>query len=281
MSIILRGAALCLALILALPASAGDGRLDRLAELLRVPEVMEIMRDEGLAHGRDIGQSLLGDRVRGDSARRWERMLDQIYDLDLMRARFDAVLARHLDPDNPLVDEIIAFFDSPRGRALTALELAARRAMSDDEAEAQAAGLFAELDAADDPRLGPIRSFARTNQLVDLNVTGALNASYAFYKGLVESGAPDFDTPEADILADVWQQEAEIRAEMEAWVFAFLTLAYLPADPEDLAVYVAFSESEAGQALNLALFAAFDAMFVEVSQALGMAAGQMGLGEDI
>ena len=37
---------------------------------------------------------------------------------------------------------------------------------------------------------------------------------------------------------------------------------------------IAFSESDPGRALNRALFAAFDARFVEISRALGLAAAR-------
>ena len=45
--------------------------------------------------------------------------------------------------------------------------------------------------------------------------------------------------------------------------------------------YITFSKTKSGKKVNAAIFAAFDAMFVQLSQALGASAAQMMAGEDI
>ena len=76
-------------------------------------------------------------------------------------------------------------------------------------------------------------------------------------------------------MQQVWDQEAEIREDTVIWLFSYLTLAYQPLSDEELQLYIDFSSSQYGQALNRALFAGFDRMFAEISRALGFAAGQL------
>jgi hypothetical protein len=108
-----------------------------------------------------------------------------------------------------------------------------------------------------------------------------LNASLAFYQGMAEVAAFQEAMPEDQMLADVWAQEPEVRAETVDWLFPYLALAYKPLSDADLAVYQDFSGSPAGQAVNAALFAAFDAVFVAVSLDLGRAAAKQMQGQEL
>ena len=83
------------------------------------------------------------------------------------------------------------------------------------------------------------------------------------------------------MLADVWEQEVQIRSETEQWVYSFLLLAYQPLSDEDIEAYIQLSETSEGQVLNTALFAAFDTMYSEISHALGLASARYLSGEDI
>jgi hypothetical protein len=91
----------------------------------------------------------------------------------------------------------------------------------------------------------------------------------------------DAQMTEAEMLADVWSQEPDIRAETEGWLYPFLALAYEPLSDADIEAYLAFSESQAGQAMNAALFAAFDKVFSDISRDLGRAVAEMLSGRDI
>jgi hypothetical protein len=144
--------------------------------------------------------------------------------------------------------------------------------MVDDGVEAAARDAYAMAKADDTALLSRVERFVEANDLVEANVEGALNASFQFYRGLVDGGA--FEMSEADILADVWAQEDATRADTREWLLGFLLLAYGPLEKAALDDYIALSRSEAGQALNRALFAGFNRMFDEVSYALGLAAAR-------
>ena len=263
--------------VLALPAAAGPGRSAALIEALRLPELLEIMRVEGMDHGAEIGESLLGPRA----GRGWTDTVARIYRpdrmLELMTERLDIALPA----SEALLDEMVAFFASEQGRRVVELEISARRAMLDEAVDEAARERWAVMLAEEDPRVAPLRRFAETGDLIEENVVGGLNSTFAFYMGLIDAGAMGVPMSESEVLADVWAQEPGIRAEIEEWVFAYLALAYGPLDPADLEAYVAFFETPAGRALNTALFAGFHAVFETLSRDLGLAAGRVLEGEDL
>ena len=77
------------------------------------------------------------------------------------------------------------------------------------------------------------------------------------------------------------EEEPEIRAETEGWLFAYLHLAYGPLPVDDLETYLAFSRTDAGKALNAALFDGYEAMYRDISYALGRAVALSAQGNDI
>lgn len=259
------------------PAAAMAGRAEALKQVLRLSEVVEILRDEGLAHATEIGETMLG--ARGGVG--WQREIARIYSAEAMTQ----ALARGFEAALPASDAALAameaFFASPRGQTLIALEISARRALLDEAVEEAARDALDEMRDAGDPRLEQIRRFVDSNALIEENVAGGLNASFAFYMGLIEADAPGMGMTESEVLAEVWAQEADIREDIEGWLFAFLALAYRPVSDDDLEAYIDFSRTPEGQALNAALFAGFNALFETVSRELGLAAGRMMQGEEL
>lgn len=108
-----------------------------------------------------------------------------------------------------------------------------------------------------------------------------MNSNVAFYTGLMAGGAFDEALTQDQIVNDVWDQEADIRATTSEWVYGFLMLAYDPVSVADLETYTKFSASDTGVALNGALFAAFDDMFDAISFALGREAARVMAGQDL
>lgn len=259
------------------PALAGPGRGTALIEALRLAEVIDVMRLEGLDHGAEIGESLLDGR--GGAG--WQAHVARIYRADRMLQIVADRLEATLPAGEAPIGAMVAFFESALGRRVVELEISARRAMLDDAVDEAARATWAEMQADDHPRIPRLVRFVEVGDLVEENVVGGLNSTYAFYMGLLDSGASGFPMDHGDVLADVWAQEPDIRAEIEDWVFAYLALAFGPLEDGDLDAYIAFFETEAGQALNAALFAGFHDMFDTISRELGRAAGQMMLAEDL
>lgn len=253
------------AALLAAPPLWADP-LDDLAAAVGIPDVVVLMRTEGLDYGAELGRDM-GVEGIGPS---WQATVSDIYDPELMesavRAGFDEVMG---DTD---VSALLDFFQDGPGARFVELELSARAAMLDESIEEAAREGFREMEAAETERFVLMQDFVEANDLIEWNVEGALNASYAFYAGLSQGGA--IDVPEAELLAEVWSSEPEVRADTREWVYGFLLMAYGPMSDADLQAYTDLSRTEAGKRLNRALFRGFDIMYSDISRALGLATAQ-------
>mgnify|MGYP001286589918 CR=1 FL=1 len=261
------------------PAATAPAAADvqGLLATLKMDEILAVMREEGLKYG----QSLEDDMFPGRGGDRWQAVVGLIYDTERMRATFAKGLEGELGASPEVIAAAQAFFGSATGQEALKLEIEARRALLDNAAEDAAKIAWEDMLAKGDARVARIERFAAANDLIESNVMGALNANLAFYRGLAETGAFPEEMTEDQMLADVWGQEAEVRADTEDWLFPFLSLAYQPMSDAGLDAYIAFSETPAGKALNAALFAAFDKVFTEISQDLGRGVARQLQGEDI
>jgi len=268
--------AACLTVIcLALPLRAQTEALDPLVEALALDDILEIMRQEGLQYGEELRDEMFPGRG-GDA---WTATVAGIYD----GARMQQVMRTQMADELAETDlaPLLEFFSAGVGARAVSLEVTARRALLDKGMTEASYDALAEMRARDDPRLELLGRFVQANDLLESNVVGALNANYAFYLGLVDGGAFPFEVTEDQILADVWSQEADIRLETEQWLYAYLALAYDPLSDRELEAYIGISKSPEGQALNRALFEAFDVLFRQISRELGLAAARLIAGEDI
>lgn len=266
--------ALTTALVLAVtPAfSATKAELDRLFEAIGTPELIEIMRTEGIDQADEIRESMFPGRSSG-----WEPIASSIYDTGRMAAGFRAAFDAELSDSD--VTALLEFFASDLGRQIISLELSAREALLDEDVEEAAKKAYADLDVRNPERFEALGSFVDENDLIELNVAGALNASLAFYRGLADGGS--FNLTEDVMLRDVWEQEPQIRADTTGWMMSYLAMAYEPLSDEELEVYKAMSLTDAGRDLNRALFAGFDQVFNRISYSLGNAASRFIQGDDI
>ena len=255
--------------------AASEQDVVSLTDALGLPELIEVMREEGVDYARSIEEQLFPGR--GGAA--WMETASAIYDAGEMTETVVSTMTDTLAEVE--VDGLIAFFTSPRGREIVSYEVSARRALMNEDVEEAAQARLAELQLAEDPDLDLIDRFVEANDLVESNVMGAMNSNYAFYQGLTDGGAFEDAMTESDILADVWAQEDSIRAETSAWVYSYLVMAYRPLGTDDLEAYVALSETPEGRALNRALFAGFDRMYGGISRELGAAAAEFMKGQDI
>lgn len=262
----MRIAALAAATVLAMPVVAQDRDTDVLFELLMLPDIIEIMRQEGVSYGDTIGADLFGGTPSAD----WAATVATIYDYDVMsdavRTDFEAALS---DVD---LDPVVDFFGSEQGQMIIGLEVSARRALLDEAVEEASKEAAAAAAQQDDPRLELVAEFVETNNLIETNVAGALNSNLAFYTGLLSGNAFDGALSEEQILTDVWGQEADIRENTTEWIYSFLYMAYQPLDDADLDAYIAFSQTPSGEQINRAMFEGFERLFIGISQALGRAA---------
>lgn len=244
-----------------------------LADTLRLGEMVEIVREEGVLHGEELANGMFAT----GSNPRWSRQVSEIYNAarleKLVRSEFIAAL------DGQDVAPLLAFFSTETGKRVLSLELETRRAMIDSDIEQAARQSFLSEDASSADRRAQLMRFIEVNDLLELNVAGALNSLLKFYSGMADGGA--LQVSESEILRDVWAQEPETRVESREWLFGYALLAYSTLSDPELDDYIDVTASQAGQAMNKALFAGFNRMYDEVSYALGLAMAEQMAGSDL
>ncbi|MBR9649766.1 DUF2059 domain-containing protein [Thalassovita aquimarina] len=243
-------------------AAATRAEIDNLFDLLRIEEMLEVMRDEGIAYG----DSLADDMLPGGTSPGWQAIVRRIHDPEkmgeILRTTFDDSFA-DADPV-PLLE----FFGSEIGRHIVEQELEARRAFLDRDFSDRAVEKFRAQEEPHDPHLAAIDRFVSVNDLIEYNVSGALNANYMFFLGLAHGGA--INLSDEDILREVWATEEMTRTDTRDWIYGYLMVAYDALSIAEIEAYTALAETPAGQALNKALFAGFDEMYRLISLSLGL-----------
>lgn len=270
-------AAFVVAVSLVTSALAADEAVLRLEGALRMEDVFAVMSEEGEAYG----DRLEADMFPGSGGTGWQAAVGGIYAAERMMPVFHDAFARDLIGANADTGAMTDFLRSDLGRRIMTLEISARRALLDEAVEDASRLKWQEMLAGNDPRVGLIEDFVTANDLVEANVSGGLNANYAFFQGLREAGALGPEMDEAAVIAEIWSQEEAIREDTRIWIHSYLAMAYAPLSDAELGEYIAFSKSAPGQALNRALFAGFDAVLADVSRRLGRAAGAILAGQDL
>ncbi|CUH66135.1 hypothetical protein TL5118_01624 [Thalassovita autumnalis] len=267
--------ALSAMVLLGSPAAAGPraAEIDALFEALNMPEMFTILQEEGEAYGDDLAEEMLP----GGTGPGWQAVVRRLHDPasleEIMRAAFEESFG------NAEIAPLLSFFQSESGQRIIELELAARRAFMEEGTEEAARDQFRGVQEPYEAHLAAIEAFIVENELVEMNVVGALNANIMFMRGLIQGGA--IEMSEEDVLSDVWAQEPTTRMDTHEWVYSFLMLAYEPLSTEEVQAYVALSRTPEGQALNRALFAGFDRMYGTVSMSLGLALARQMEGESL
>lgn len=254
--------ALCLSVLViwAPVLVAADARIMRIYDLLELDVYVEIARTEGLADAGNISQDMLG---RPADAGFIDQM-EQVYDIARMRETVTAPLG---DLTAAELEAVIAFFQTDAAFQITEFEVAARRAMADEDVEQSARLAWVEAATERPDLVAQIKAITEVNDLVERNVAGALNSNLRYYQGLSDGDA--LDLTEDEILAQVWGQEEDVRADTEEWLGGYFLLAYDPLSPGDLDAYLEFWKSPAGTALNAAIFDGFNQVYDDVSYATG------------
>lgn len=274
---------LCLGLMLGLsvpawgPAAAQTGmaseRHVRVADIvwdvMRLDNLASVMREEAVAEASAMAATMF---PRGGTGQ-WLDQVAAINDPARIRTLFVDGMARAMataDPD--AVQQGLAFYRTVFGQRLLVLEAEARRAMQDAGADARAREAFGQALGRRDPRAARIVRLVRAADLIEPNVAGNLNATIAFSRGFAAGGGFPAPPSDIEITQNAWAQEPRVRAETEAWIGAYLFLAYGVLGDAELDRYIAYAGSTGGQTLSRLMFAGFDAVLSVTSRDMGRAA---------
>lgn len=246
--------------------AAPSDQADRLADAIQLTEVIQVLRNEGVAQGLELDATLLD----GEGGAFFQAQVEDLYDPVWMRAKVYDSLVDGLSESQ--LEQAALFFESDLGRALVSLEISGRQAFADEAIEEMAVSNYKEADR-ETVYFRLIDEYTVVNDLVERNVQGALNADYNFFRGLADGqGIPADD---GEMMAQLLVQGSQSEELTREWLFSFLLFVYQPLDEAQLRENIAFSRTEAGQALNDALFVGLDAMFNELSYQLGVTVAQV------
>ena len=268
----MRRALLLWLLALALPAYA-DARLSVLVDVLRLPQIAGILREEGLSSAEDLNTEMLN----GQGGAGWHLQIETIYDSARIVEAVRSRLATELQGET--LEQVIDFFASDLGGRIIDLENSARQAIQDPDIEGAARARYAELADTADTRLEMLRTFVADGDMIERNVTTAMNSNYQFLRGLSEGGG--LNMSEEEILSDVVGEIEVIRADTTAWLYGYLLMAYSPLTDAELQTYIDYGQTPAGQAMNRALFDGFGTAYQDISYALGPAVALNMLAEEL
>lgn len=240
----------------------------RVLDLVGFAEIVEIMRLEGLADGQSIPQDIMG--YEGSS--NWDAELQRIYDTESLLAELETSFVEAFDWR--FAEESIAFLETPAWQDALSLEVSARKAMLEPGVEeAVLAGAWDEA-GRNSARGRLTRRLMAEAEFVEKNVEGSMRSMLAFYLGLMDGGF-DLGISEGDLYSMILSEEDALYDDIDEWLFAVLLMAYDPLEKEQIEEQIEFWQTEAGAALNDAMFEAFDAMFVDLSFQLGVSAAKL------
>lgn len=259
----------CLFLLPAAVSAQAPRISDDVLDAMQVEALFEIMQEEAVASGLELGDAMMPGRDLSGWKRTLLRLNAPVRLVPDFRDRFAEAL-----PDGQAAP-ILDYLTSDLGQRIVTLELSAREALNDPDIEGMVLEHFSHMQAEGDPRAEAVARFIAENDLVEANVLGGLNANAAFLTGLQEGSDGQGAMGAGDLMADVWAQEPEMRAATIDWLNAFVSLAYRPLTAAEMEAHIAFSETDAGQAMNAALFAAFDGVFNPLSYDTGAALARL------
>jgi uncharacterized protein with PIN domain len=252
-----------------------DPELYAMLSAMGIYEILAIIGQENIRSAESLEDSMFP----GQGGAPWIALVTRLHAADRMAQMFENAFSEiALTPAQ--VAEVTAFMTSETGRQLIEGEVATRQLFLDeDEVDVANDRFMAALEAGED-RLEILYDLNEVNGFVERNVTGALNLQFAFYRGLADGDALAAQMSEATMVEQVWSQEPEVRQMTVEWLFSYQLAAYSSVSDEALRAYVDFGRSEAGRAVNAALFAAFDEVLGVLSYEIGTGAASFIVGED-
>ncbi|MEM7490918.1 MAG: hypothetical protein AAF390_17515 [Pseudomonadota bacterium] len=234
----------------------------------RIEQLMQVVATEGTRHGVGLEKSLFPGR--GGSS--WATLVAAIQSPDRLARRLAEVLDAELSDEDAAL--AATYLSDGAGARIVAREVETRLEMLDGAVEAEAKRVSTEVRDADPGRAALVDELLDALDLLPANVSGGLNANFAFYRGLGDGGALKKRLTESEMLAMVWAQEDSVRAATRDWLQGYLTRAYAPLAEDDLRDYLAFATTPVGQRYFAAMFAGFGTVFEETSYEMGLAAAR-------
>lgn len=260
--------AFALILILVAPPVWADAVTQRLLEAIQMPKLLGQLAVEAEQTAGDLDEDFLQGQG-GDLVVNTARRLNAPARVQPV---LEAEITRLMSEDHRRA--VTSFFEADLGQRIVDLEIAARIAIYDDALLEAVQGRVAETGVR-----ALITEIIEESDLIERNVQDGLAVLEQFYRGRQAGGMTDLTGSEiGGFLAEL---EEGLRVETRGWLNGFMTLAYSPIADAELQVYADFWKTQAGQAFDKALFAAFLKVMSDNSFAMGQLIGRIQASDEI
>jgi len=218
-----------------------------------------------MRHGLKEAATQGGQAPTPAEAERLDAAATAAYAAERLRGVALRTVSRELQPVH--LKALFAWYDAPTGVLMTRLE--EQSAADTREPDAVMADGLALLQAMSPARRGQIEALVQASGSVETALSMTLNTIAGVRLGLSGVLPPgDGPTPEAT-RALLAEQLPRLRPAFEQLVRAVSAVAYASADEAQLAAYVVFLRSPAGQHLSDVMNRVLDAAFLDAATELG------------
>ncbi len=243
---------------------AAEADDDYLLSLVRIDEMVDVVREEGLSEYQGMPFDFFG----GDFGNIWTDGLDRVFnEIELTNSIEQDFL--NVIGETPRAD-IVSFLESDAWQVAVDYELKGRIAMLDPGVSDAAMTAYWNSFEKNTRRIQDITDLIETGDLINSNVVGAMNSMYEFNLGMISEGL-DLGMSEDDILVQIWSEEDSLRFDISEWIYSFLLLAYDPLETDLLQEQIEFFKTSEGKRFNRALIESFDRAYSRISFELGAA----------
>lgn len=187
------------------------------------------------------------------------------FDTDRMISAIEDLVAPKISREH--LTALHAFYDSPLGRKISAVEVAAARDTQPEQTQQQGKEILSTLAERDPARLALYRDICDALDAIDLAESLVLNISYAMLAGAV--GAARATVTDEELATALQAQLGSIRELAEATVFESMAWTYRDISPAELRDYLAFLKTPAAERFYDATMTAFETVATAEARMFG------------
>ncbi len=213
-----------------------------------------------------MAQSMQADGLDDEDVERLNALADSAFSAERLRTSFLQVLSQRATPADSA--SALKWYDSPSGKAMTALEEASS-ASFDDMNRVMAEGNQA-LAKASAKRQTLLSQTVKATRAVEGMVTLQIHTAVAVLQGVAKVVPNQPQLPAADLRKAFEAQRPQMVASSLGVALSMFALTYQSASDKALAQYVKFLSSKSGAALILTMEEALDASLSSAAEALGI-----------
>ena len=188
--------------------------------------------------------------------------MEGAFDPEKMEAAIEARMADKLSAKD--LSDLAAFYASPLGKQVTALEIQASTPAAREAKKIEGAKILGELPSRDPDRLALYRKMMDDISAVD---TGALNMGYAMLSEML--GAAGKPLPDDQVMALLRKQTEGLRRDIDSDAMESAAYVYRDMSMADLKLYDAFLASPAGSRYYDQMQVALGAVMTDEARSFG------------